>query len=269
MRDITMCHPRLQLLAARLAEECKKQGLIIGIGESFRTVEEQNALYAQGRTAPGSIVTNAKGSSYSSQHQWGIAFDFFRNDGKGAYNEAGGFFEKVGAIGKQLGLGWGGDWKSIVDRPHLYLPDWGSTTAQLRQLYSTPERFSAVWDDFGDELVTGPSVAAGERAAWEKDSQGRYKYRKESGQYAVSEWLLIHGRWYLFGADGVMLTGWQKWNGRRVVTGGDVLQDGGEASGGGQGDWYYLDETPGGALEGACWHERDDRKGAMEIWEVS
>lgn len=248
MRDITMCHPRLQKLAAQLIEECRKQGLVIGIGESFRTVEEQDVLYAQGRTTSGNIVTNAKGSSYSSQHQWGIAFDFFRNDGKGAYNEAGGFFERVGELGKRLGLGWGGDWKSIVDKPHLYLPDWGSTTLQLKQRYGTPEKFKAVWSESEAEVLLA--------SAWEKDSQGRYKYRKESGEYAVSEWLLINRHWYLFGADGVMLTGWQKWNGSQVVSGDKP------------GDWYHLDNTPGGALEGACWHERDDRKGAMEIWEV-
>ena len=86
MRDITMCHPRLQELSGRLVEECKKQGLIIKIGECYRTVVEQDELYAQGRTKPGNIVTNARGNSYSSQHQWGIAFDFFRNDGNGAYN---------------------------------------------------------------------------------------------------------------------------------------------------------------------------------------
>ena len=66
MRDITLCHPRLQTLAAELTKECEKQGLKIKIGETLRTTAEQDALYAQGRTKPGTIVTNAKGSSYSS-----------------------------------------------------------------------------------------------------------------------------------------------------------------------------------------------------------
>lgn len=126
MRDITLCHPRLQALTAQLVDKCVGAGLPIKIGESFRSVAEQDALYAQGRTQPGSIVTNARGSSYSSQHQWGIAADFYRADGKGAYNESGDYFKKVGELAKNLGLGWGGDWKSIVDKPHVYLPDWGS-----------------------------------------------------------------------------------------------------------------------------------------------
>ena len=93
-----MCHPELQEKAAKLVSACKGQGLIIGIGECYRTVEEQDALYAKGRTSPGDIVTYAKGSSYSSHHQWGTAFDFYRNDGKGAYNDSDGFFSKVGEI---------------------------------------------------------------------------------------------------------------------------------------------------------------------------
>ena len=77
MRDITLCHPQLQVLAGKLVEECSRQGLQIKIGETLRTVAEQDALYAQGRTRPGNIVTNAPGSSYSSYHQWGTAFDIY------------------------------------------------------------------------------------------------------------------------------------------------------------------------------------------------
>lgn len=145
MRDITLCHPRLQKLIAQLTSECANAGLPIKIGESFRSVAEQDALYAQGRTQPGSIVTNARGSSYSSQHQWGIAADFYRADGKGAYNESGDYFKKVGELAKKLGLGWGGDWKSIVDKPHLYLPDWGSGTNILKQKYGSFENFKRTW----------------------------------------------------------------------------------------------------------------------------
>ena len=145
MRNINKCHPRLIDLSKKLVSACRGQGLIIGIGESFRTKEEQDALYAKGRTAPGNIVTNAKGSSYSSHHQWGTAFDIYRNDGKGVYTDSDGFFEKVGKIGKSIGLEWGGDWKSPVDKPHFQLPDWGSTTTKLKKMYGTPEKFMDTW----------------------------------------------------------------------------------------------------------------------------
>ena len=76
------------------------------------TNAEQDALYAKGRTKPGNIVTNAKGSSYRSQHQWGIAFDFYLKmdvDGDGkiaddAYNDSKGHFRKAAEIGKKLGI---------------------------------------------------------------------------------------------------------------------------------------------------------------------
>lgn len=147
MRDINALHPKLQSLIYDLKTECEKQGLKIGIGECLRTAEEQNNLYAKGRTKKGSIVTNARGSTYSSMHQWGVAFDFYRADGKGLYYNADGFFGKVGKIGKGLGLEWGGDWKSPVDLPHFQLPDWGSTPTKLKAGYKTPENFFKTWED--------------------------------------------------------------------------------------------------------------------------
>ena len=145
-RDITMCHPQLQLLANKLITECKKQGLIVKLGECFRSVAEQDALYAQGRTTKGSIVTNARGTSYSSMHQWGVAFDVIRNDGKGAYNDSDNWFSKVAKIGKSLGLEWGGDWTSPVDKPHFQLPQWGSTPTKLKKLYINVNNFKKTWN---------------------------------------------------------------------------------------------------------------------------
>ena len=143
-RDIKQLHPKLQEKVAKLKELCEKEGLAIGIGECFRSVAEQDALYAKGRTTSGSIVTNAKGSTYSSQHQWGIAFDFFKNVKGHEFDDAD-FFSRVGSLAKSIGLAWGGDWTGFVDRPHLYLPDWGSTTSKLKTQYVTFEKFKATW----------------------------------------------------------------------------------------------------------------------------
>lgn len=144
-RDRTKLHPILQYKIEQLIELCESEGLKIGIGECVRSVAEQDALYAKGRTAPGGKVTNAKGSTYSSMHQWGIAFDFYRNDGNGAYNTSNRFFERVGELGKSIGLEWGGDWKSPVDRPHFQLPYWGSTPTKLKAKYGTPSKFDDYW----------------------------------------------------------------------------------------------------------------------------
>ncbi len=170
-RDIKMCHPRLQELAEKLVSECAKQGLIVKLGECFRSVAEQDALYAQGRTKTGNIVTNARGISYSSMHQWGIAFDVIRNDGKGAYNTSGNWFQKVGKIGKSLGLEWGGDWTSPVDMPHFQLPDWGSTPTRLKQIYGTVNTFKRTWE------VDEVTEARAHEIARQEANDMVYKYR--------------------------------------------------------------------------------------------
>lgn len=153
-RNVSELHPRLQAKVDGLVYLASKNGLKVGISECVRTVQEQDALYAKGRTAPGSIVTNAKGSSYSSMHQWGVAFDIYRNDGTGAFNTSGEFFEKVGAIGQSIGLEWGGSWKSIKDKPHYQLKDWGSTTSKLKALHKTPEKFRGTWKDVKGNYTT-------------------------------------------------------------------------------------------------------------------
>lgn len=168
-RDITQCHPRLQAAATKLIAECAKRGIAIKIGECYRTVAEQNELYAQGRTKPGPIVTNAPGSSYSSQHQWGVAFDFYLGmdvDGDGkttddAFNDATGLFSKVGEIAVSIGLGWGGNWVSIKDKPHVYLPDWGSGTNILKKQYGNPDAFRRTWAGVNPDPVKptpGPNL---------------------------------------------------------------------------------------------------------------
>lgn len=152
MTDISMLHPEAQAKAKALIGAAANKGLPIRIVETVRTVAEQDKLYAQGRTIPGNIVTNAKGLNYSSMHQWGVAFDICRNDGKAAFDTSDGFFSKVAAIGKSLGLTWGGDFKSIKgDLGHYQLSNWGDTTAKLRSLYQTPEKFKLTW-------VTAPKI---------------------------------------------------------------------------------------------------------------
>lgn len=199
-RDITLCHPELQEKSEKLISCCKGYGLLIGIGECFRTVAEQDALYAQGRTTAGSIVTNAKGSSYSSHHQWGTAFDIYRNDGTGAYNDSDGFFSKVGAIGVKIGLEWGGNWTSPVDKPHFQLPYWGSTTTMLKNLYGTPEEFKKTWSDEEMEKVYNWTVEVPEwaRPTVQKLLDKGYLVGNDKGEleltYSMLKMLVINDR---------------------------------------------------------------------------
>ena len=154
MQNMYQLHPKLIDKIQQLVKLCESNGIRIAIGECLRTTAEQDALYAKGRTAAGSIVTNCKGSTYSSMHQWGVAFDFYLQmdiDGDGnikddTFNNSTGVFDRVGRLGQSIGLEWGGAWKSIVDRPHFQLPDWGSTATKLKSLYGTPEKFFKTWE---------------------------------------------------------------------------------------------------------------------------
>ncbi len=109
---------RFQPLVGRTAQELvsrmKAAGHPIRVTSTYRSSEEQAMLYAQGRTMPGNIVTNAKaGESF---HCYGVAFDVvFRNEG---YDASDKLWEQLGSEGKALGLEWGGDWKN-PDRPHF------------------------------------------------------------------------------------------------------------------------------------------------------
>jgi peptidoglycan L-alanyl-D-glutamate endopeptidase CwlK len=232
MRDITLCHPRLQALAAKLIEECNKQGLKIAIGETYRTIEEQEALYAQGRTKPGNKVTNAPGGTYSSYHQWGTAFDIYRNDGQGAYNEAGNFFGRVGTIGVSIGLEWGGNWKSPVDKPHFQLPDWGSSISGIKKVYANPEEFKKTWV----KIPTGYTVG------WNHDDNGWW-YADTKTTYHKSCWQIINGHKYRFNPDGYALTGWQEIDGK----------------------WYYFEPRAGHDME--CAMYVTDQEGVQHIGE--
>lgn len=149
----TKLHPWLNYKLGLLLKQCAKKGIYLIITEGFRSKEYQDKLYAKGRTKPGNIVTNAKGSDYSSQHQWGIAFDIALNydvDGDGRitddiYNNKG--IKDVAKIAKskKVGLAWGGDWTSPVDTPHFYLDKWGDTPSKLKRTYGNFDNFKKTW----------------------------------------------------------------------------------------------------------------------------
>lgn len=89
--------------------------------QTYRSFEEQARLYAQGRTAPGRIVTNARPGESLHNYRPALAFDIAFQDGKGGYSclEC---FRKFAGIAKFFGLEWGGDWQGFKDMPHFQPP---------------------------------------------------------------------------------------------------------------------------------------------------
>lgn len=124
--------PEVQPIARALIQKSVEMGINIKIISGLRTYEEQDALYAQGRTTLGNIVTNARGGH--SNHNFGIAFDVGVFEGN-KYLPESTKYKVVGALGMDLGLEWGGNWKSIVDQPHFQLrPMWATDLTERQML---------------------------------------------------------------------------------------------------------------------------------------
>ena len=128
-RDLKDLDPYVAGLAKKFITACKKQGIDLLVTSTYRDNESQNALYAQGRTKAGRIVTNAKaGQSF---HNYRLAFDVVPIvNGKPQWNDFR-TFQKIGAIGKSIGLDWAGDWKTFKELAHFQWTG-GLSLAQLK-----------------------------------------------------------------------------------------------------------------------------------------
>lgn len=112
---IKQLHPAVRAIFTAFVSEAENAtNTTLRVVQGLRTIEEQNALYAQGRTKPGNKVTNAKGGT--SYHNYGLAIDIAElKDGKINWNFD---YNQLLPIAKKYGLTWGGNFKSIVDKPH-------------------------------------------------------------------------------------------------------------------------------------------------------
>lgn len=118
---------------------------------TYRSPQEQDRLYAQGRSEPGNIITSAQGGSsyhnYIPAYAFDIAFDISKENG-GPYARTD-LFDKFGEIAEELGCIWGGSWKEFVDKPHIQVPNYSVKSAR--------EEKSVPWTPLEDEypIVTG------------------------------------------------------------------------------------------------------------------
>lgn len=123
----------------------------IRVVQGLRTIAEQDALYAKGRTAPGLKVTNARGGK--SYHNFGTAFDFaimYDKDGNGSFETLSWDVVKDGdADGRKdwdevitafEAKGWesGSKWRTFKDFPHLE-KSFGYKTSELFAKYKAKD----------------------------------------------------------------------------------------------------------------------------------
>jgi peptidoglycan L-alanyl-D-glutamate endopeptidase CwlK len=129
MVDLTTLYPPFRAKIDQLVANCKARGCEYKVTSALRSVEEQDKLYALGRTVKnpdgatpakplGNIVTKAKGTQ--SMHNFSVAADLVQIvNGKADWSEKA--FKVLGEEAAKLGLEWGGGWPSFVDLPHVQM----------------------------------------------------------------------------------------------------------------------------------------------------
>lgn len=117
-------HPKLVAAVEAILGAMADRGHPMFVVEGVRTPERQAALYAQGRTVAGVIVTHNDGVIIRSNHQpredhWGHAVDcaFLSGDPFSQTHP----WEDYGALAEAHGLRWGGRFTTILDLPHVEL----------------------------------------------------------------------------------------------------------------------------------------------------
>jgi peptidoglycan L-alanyl-D-glutamate endopeptidase CwlK len=141
LERIKLLHPNVRAEVDKLYTEISNAltgRSVCRFTHTLRTIAEQDALYAQGRTKAGKIVTHARGGQ--SFHNYGLAIDIcLIIDGKEASwqmdkdwdgDKLADWMEVV-KIFQKWGWEWGGSWSGFKDYPH-FQKTFGYTTSQLK-----------------------------------------------------------------------------------------------------------------------------------------
>lgn len=146
-REIKHLAADLQVLYNKFNDRCRrdtwflKNGITVLLTCTYRSNEEQGQLFAQGRTKPGRVVTNAKPGR--SKHNvvladgtpaaeafdivplrngkpvWGTSGDGIDDDPADDERDDLEVWQRVGEHGEAVGLSWAGRWTSFKEFPHF------------------------------------------------------------------------------------------------------------------------------------------------------
>lgn len=116
-------HPKVIEKLFKILYDAKLNGLLIYLHTGYRSGEEQNKLYEQGRSKPGLIVTDAV--AYESAHNFGLAFDLCwkTTTGRLTWDAPKEEWLKLGKIGEKHGFEWGGRWLKKEQKEKMTLEE--------------------------------------------------------------------------------------------------------------------------------------------------
>ena len=155
---LQLIYPALAAKIAQLSTMLEADGVMIRVVQGLRSWQEQDNLYAQGRTAPGHIVTNCPGGH--SYHNFGLAVDCVPDDPSQPgyqpdWNSSHPTWKDMETKGQSLGLDSGATWRSFPDAPHFQLtgrfPE-GAPDDEVRQLFKDGG-MQAVWSEIDRQAV--------------------------------------------------------------------------------------------------------------------
>lgn len=120
-RDLMDLALPVRIRAQKFITACAAAGIDLLVTSTYRDHASQDALYAQGRTKNGDIVTNARGGQ--SYHNFRCALDVVpMRAGKPVWNTRGTdalLWQRVGEIGERCGLDWAGRWERFREYAHF------------------------------------------------------------------------------------------------------------------------------------------------------
>ena len=177
-RDISRLRPDVAANCRRWLALCKAAGLNVLVTQTVRDKEYQEYLYAQGRTRPGSIITNGRTPTFHADTA-GLAFDFCKNV-KGHEYDDNAFFHKAAALAKGMGFSWGGDWQSFVDMPHIQWDNGGEWTSSMILAGKFPPEMP-LWGKEESDMIS-------EEHFYEMFLQAMAKYTDRQNKQPVSGW---------------------------------------------------------------------------------
>lgn len=134
-RELDDLHPEVFFRAKAFLEAARSAGIDLLVTSTFRSADLQDKLFAQGRTAPGNIVTQKRGGE--SFHNWRCALDVVpMKRGKVQWGSRSpaekALWEQIGTIGESCGLAWSGRWKGKFRELAHFQYTGGLTLAELQ-----------------------------------------------------------------------------------------------------------------------------------------
>lgn len=129
-RKIEDLHPDVQDRARTILAAWKEKGLDVLVTCTYRSNEEQDELYAQGRTKPGMKVTKARAGE--SQHNYRLAIDVVPIvNGKPVWDAESPLWHIMAAVARSVdkSVAWGGNWPRFKDFPHFEWRDVAASSA--------------------------------------------------------------------------------------------------------------------------------------------